>query len=154
MRTLALSSVALSFAIAFTPLASYAQAAVPVVAVADSGIAPLPLDIQSSNGVTYVNGGISDEELAELKSRAKDFNLHVMLSAPAGEYISDVSLRVVDAKGQELISISDAGPYFYAHLQPGSYTLETSQNGDAVPKKVKVNITAKGIVSQHFVYKQ
>ena len=119
----------------------------------NSAIPALALESQTSNNVTYINGGISDEELAQVKAQAGQFNLHVLLSAPQGAYISDVSLRLLDSKGAVLVSVDDAGPYFYAKLQPGHYTLQTMLKGDAAAKSTKVTI-GKGTVKQHIVYNQ
>ena len=92
--------------------------------------------------------------MAELKAKAAEFNLHVMLSDPKGEYISDVSLRLLDSKDAALVTVDDAGPYFYAHVQPGDYTLETTTKGESVIKKLKFTVPAKGIMKEHIVYNQ
>lgn len=125
-----------------------------IPAMGGDAIPALPLEVQSSNGVNYLNGGIGDEELQSLKSQAGQYNLHIMLSARNGEYISDVTFKIMDAKGATLVSINDAGPYIYAHLAPGHYTLESSAPGESVIKKFKIAITANGIVKEHITFGQ
>lgn len=136
-----------------TPVNSPAQMPVETIESEGSGAIPaLPLEMMTSNGITYVNGGIGDEEKAAIKSMDKDFNVHVLLTAPQGQYISDVMLRILDAKGeQRLVSVADAGPYFYAKMAPGTYTLETiSSRG--VPKRSLFTVTDKNTVRQHVTY--
>ncbi|MBY0407405.1 MAG: hypothetical protein K2Q01_06910, partial [Rickettsiales bacterium] len=77
----------------------------------------------------------------------------IMLSAPSGEYISEVKLRLLDANGAELLAVEDAGPYFYAHVPPAAYTLETTNPGEA-PKSEKITVPATGALSRHIVYNQ
>lgn len=121
--------------------------------VGGGAIPSLPLDVYTSNGINFINGGIGDEEMDQLKSKAHEFNLHVMLSASKGEYISDVTLRILDSKDAPLVAISDAGPYFYATMKAGSYTLETTAlNGEK--KRSKFTIPEKGVVKQHVVYNE
>ena len=121
--------------------------------VGNGAIPALPLEEQVSNGVSFINGGIGDEELAELKNKAGEFNLHVMLSAPKGEYISDVSLRILDSAGATLVSVDDAGPYFYAHMNAGHYTLETT-NANGEKKAIKLAVPEKGTLKEHVVFSE
>jgi hypothetical protein len=114
----------------------------------------LPLEVKTENGITYVNGGIGDEEMDQLKSRESSYNFRVSLSAAKGEYISDVVLNLLDAKGAPLVTVLDAGPYFYAQLKPGNYILETTSKSDGKARSVKFTISAKGTVIKHVVYAQ
>jgi len=115
-------------------------------------IPALPLVAQISGTVTYLNGGISDEELAQLKAQGDSYNLHLLLSAPTGAFISDVGLRVLNASGTPVLTVSDAGPYVYAQLPPGKYMLEATKSGSA--KSVKIAIPSKGSVKSHIVFNE
>jgi len=134
------------------PKASPAPQTVAADSVGSGAIPSLPLEVQTSNSISFINGGISDEEVAELKAKANEFNLHVLLSAKNGEYISDITLVVLDHKGTPVVSVEDAGPYFYAQLQPGAYSLETT-SATGEKKKAKLTI-GKGVVKQHVVYNE
>ncbi len=135
------------------PTAPVAAAPAAIDSIGSGAIPSLPLDVQVSNGISFINGGIGDEELAEVKAKAAEFNVHVMLSAKNGEFISDVSLRILDSKDAPLVAVSDAGPYFYAHMAAGTYTLETTAaNGEK--KIAKITVGAKGTVKQHIVYNE
>jgi len=134
-----------------------AEASAAPAAMIDSegggAIPALPLEAISQGGVTYITGGIGDEELAELKALEKNYNLHMLMTAPGGAFIGDVTVRVLDAQGKALLSVDDAGPYFYAKLAAGTYTLDlNSPSGGS--KTVKVKIPAKGSVRELVAFKE
>lgn len=121
-----------------------------------SGAIPaLPLEVmQTQGGIRYINGGVGDEELAQLKAQAPDYNLQVMLSAPKGEFISDVTLRILDKTGTPLLLVQDAGPYLYVKLPAGEYTLDTVTPEEPAVKTRKLRVPATGALKQHVVYNQ
>jgi len=123
-------------------------------------IPSLPLEVQTAGGITFITGGIGDEELAQIKASEHQYNVHILMSAPGGAFISDVGLRITDAAGKELLLTEGAGPYFYARLAPGKYTLELNAEGEVkkIPLKIGDNTNIKkaiefkeagGIVSPH-----
>ncbi|NBO18475.1 MAG: hypothetical protein EBV03_04465 [Proteobacteria bacterium] len=114
------------------PAPTAAQPAQPGWDSLGSGAIPaLPLEVfQTQGGIRYINGGVGDEEMAQLKAQGAEYNVQVMLSAPKGEFISDVTLRLLDAAGNPLIMVQDAGPYFYAKVPPGDYVLDTATPGE------------------------
>ena len=129
-------------------------ASVPITPFGSEGsgaIPALPLDIMTNGNVMYVTGGIGDEELEMLKSHDNEFNVHLLLSASSGEYISDVLVRVLNEQGQEVLSVPNAGPYLYVKLPPGKYTLEGTATQGGI-KSVKVNAPASGYAKAHIVY--
>lgn len=121
--------------------------------MSDSGAIPaLPLDVMTNGLVTYVTGGIGDEELDQLRTVGNNFNLHVLFSSINGEYISNVMVRLLNDKGMEVLSVMNAGPYLYARLEPGHYTVEATDS-QGVVKTAKVTVPAKGFARQHIAYK-
>lgn len=134
--------------------ANPAQATRPGSLIGSEGsgaIAAIPPETQAKGDVSYISGGVSDEELADLKARGEQFNVHIMVSAPSGHYISDVTLRVLDNKDVAFLTIDDAGPYVYINLPAGTYTLEATPKDGAMMKKVKIHV-GKGTVKQHFTF--
>src|SRR4051812_40084814 len=57
------------------------QPAAGVDSVGNGAIPALPLQVMTNGNITYINGGIGDEELEQLKAQGNAYNLHVMLSA-------------------------------------------------------------------------
>jgi len=118
-----------------------------------SGAIPaLPLPVQSAGGVTYLSGGVGDEELAELKSKEKEFNVHLMMTAPGGAFVSDVHLRIVDANGAAVLDISNAGPYVYAHVKPGNYKIDATVADGGANKQMAFTLRDNGDFKQQIEF--
>lgn len=116
-------------------------------------IPSLPLATMTSGTIAYITGGVGDEELAELKARKAEFNVHLLMNAVEGNYISDVVVSVHDGKGTEVFKASGAGPYLYFSLPPGKYTLDaTSQAGGH--QVARFTVPAKGSANLHLVFKE
>jgi hypothetical protein len=112
----------------------------------------LPLEAQTVGGISYITGGIGDEELAQIKASEHQYNVHLLMNAPGGAFIGDVGVRITDATGVELLSIEGAGPYFYARLAPGTYTLEL--NGEGEIKKIPVKIGTNTNIKKAIEFKE
>lgn len=134
-NNLFLTSLLVGASLLATP--AFAQdAAAPVVY--DSAIPALPVDVQTApNGIRYISGGVSDETREELKFKEREFNIKVLLTETSGAFISDASVNLIDASGNSLLQVANAGPYFYANVPAGTYTVEASQAG--VTKTAKLN---------------
>lgn len=114
-------------------------------------IPALPLEIKTSkSGIKYVSGGIGDEEMAQLKSIGQEYNLHLLVSAKTGEYITGADVRIAGADGKEILSVQGAGPYVFAKLPAGSYKIEAKWNG--VTQKANVKLPDKGSVRSHIAF--
>ncbi|MDE3059486.1 MAG: carboxypeptidase regulatory-like domain-containing protein [Pseudomonadota bacterium] len=117
-------------------------------------IPALPLEVQHQGDIAYINGGIGDEEEAQLKDTGKSYNLHLLISAVTGEYVSDTHVRVLDSKGNEVLSVDNAGPYLYAKLPPGRYTVEAANATSGTAKKATVSVSDKGIAREHLAFNE
>jgi hypothetical protein len=99
------------------------------------------LETQTINGVSFIVGGISDDERAELAAR-KDFSLLVKTAAKAGNYLSDVNVKISTSKGAPVFETSMNGPWLLVRLAQGTYTISASYNG--VNKVQKISIPKSG----------
>lgn len=102
----------------------------------------LPI-VQNENGISYLTGGVSDEELAYIKEQEKNFNVRILVrAAVSGEYLSELTVRFVDKQNVNVLTVEQAGPYIYANLPVGIYNVEiTTIKGNV--QKLKVKATAK-----------
>ena len=124
---------------AAAPVAQPMAAAPPADSDTDYGAIPaLPLEVMTAGGVKYVNGGISDEELDELKTIAGSYNLQARIVGAEGEYVSDVAIKLTDASGAAVLSVADVGPFLYVAVKPGNYKLEATHNGVVQTLKIKI----------------
>ncbi len=111
-------------------------AKMPMQGVTDSSDVLQPKKV---GDVTYITGGIGEEERNTLTQTKKDYNLQVMSADKTGHYVSDTQLVIRDKKGAEVLSVP-MGPLFYAKLPAGSYAVEASSAGQTQ----KENITIHG----------
>jgi len=125
-----LVSAALAVAIALAPAVTLA--------------APTP---QQQNGITYINGGVGEEEQAAMKAQRADYNLLLTFATKqSGAYRSDVQLDITDAKGASLVTAANAGPMFFAKLPAGTYRIRAAAEGKTFKRTIKVGNAPKEIV--------
>jgi opacity protein-like surface antigen len=126
----AITSAALVLAVCLSPAAAFAQAAVPTPG------APAP---HQQNGITYVNGGVGQEEQSAMRAQRSDYNLQLTFAtSQTGAYRSDVQLDIADAKGNNLVSKANTGPMFFAKLPPGTYRISAAAEGKTFKRTVRI----------------
>lgn len=96
------------------------------------------LSIQDFHGVKYVTGGVGQDERDYLKSVQQQFNLGLMFAASSGEFLSSVRIMVTDSRGNMVLDAVADGPYFYAALPSGSYTVTASVNQRSQQRRVNL----------------
>jgi hypothetical protein len=74
-----------------------------------------------SNSSSFYSGGVGITEREQMKAMTQDCNLKLVFDTHTGAYLSNVNVRVQDAKGQTLISTVSNGPWFSAKLPAGNY---------------------------------
>jgi len=85
---------------------------------------------QQQNGVTYLSGGIGEDEARAIE-QAKGYNLHMMFSVgPGNKFIPDVNVTVQNGSGQSVLTLEGAGPLVYVQLPPGKYKVLATRNGE------------------------
>lgn len=102
---------------------------------------------QQQNGITYLSGGIGEDE-ARAIGQAHGYNLHMTFAiGPENKYVPDVDVTVQSASGQTLLTLSDAGPLVYVQLPPGKYNVVATRNGEARRDTAEVgNCAARNLV--------
>ena len=101
-------------------------------ALAQPGPAPVP---QQSGSVEFLSGGVTETELAQIRSQASNYNLKVRTAAPSGAHIGSAEITIADALGGNLLLSTRArGPLFYARLPEGRYVV-TAKSGNQVQRK-------------------
>ena len=103
----------------------------------------------ASDGVCYISGGISGDEVSQFKSHAKEYLLEIVFVQKADaeengrieEYLAEVQLQIKDAKGNVVVDTITEGPFFLANLPPGKYQITADYEG--VIKNNMVSLSAK-----------
>jgi hypothetical protein len=116
------------------PIAAVGVLLFPVVLNAASlePIDPAGVQVQQQqqNGITYLSGGIGEDE-AKAIQQTKGYNLHVTFSTgPQDEYVPDVDLVIQKAAGQTVLTLSQTGPLVYVQLPAGKYTVVATHKGE------------------------
>jgi len=130
-----LAGAALVLAVCLSPAAVFAQAAGPTPSTPTPGaLAP-----HQQNGITYVNGGVGQEEQSAMRAQRSDYNLQLIFATnQTGAFRSDVQLDIADAKGNNLLSVANTGPMFFAKLPPGTYRISAAAEGKTFKRTVKI----------------
>src|SRR5262249_19504799 len=95
---------------------------------------------QTQGGVTFITGGVGIGQQQYMDSVQKDYNLHALfVQMGTGAFFADLEVQVVDSPSSKtIINASQAGPMFWAKLQPGSYAVTASHAGKPITKNVVV----------------
>lgn len=94
---------------------------------------------QTSNGVTFVTGGIGQGRIEAFRKAASDYNLRATFTAPGGAFMADVNVTLNDAQGNTLVTTITQGPFFYAQVPPGRYELTAAYGSQSFQRKLEVN---------------
>ena len=100
----------------------------------------------SGSGVAYVSGGVGDDSSDRMASMGREYNMKLMFTLNEGNYLSDVHVAVTDSRGGKVIDDVANGPFFFAKLPPGQYTVTATHEGKTQTRKMSVG---KGMQSAH-----
>jgi len=92
------------------------------------------LEVMNHNGISYVSGGVGDDEQSAIKEMATDYTLEVLMALKNGSYLTDVHVRIVDKQGNTLLETVSKGPFLLVNLQPGTYVIEADYQGSKQQK--------------------
>lgn len=94
---------------------------------------------QVQGEVSYVSGGIGEEERETLRGIAGDFNLKLTLaSQQEGSYVGGVKVNVRKIQGPVLLEAVSEGPWFYAKLPPGRYQVSATYQEKSQQKTISI----------------
>ena len=126
MKPTILSMAAMAAALFFTP---FVQAASPAAAQEMAG------------NVSYISGGVGEDEAAAMKSAAAGYPLElqfVQKATPRDEFLADVKVRITDRARNVVLDAVASGPFLLAKLPAGTYQIEADHVG--VVKRQTVDI--------------
>jgi hypothetical protein len=98
----------------------------------------------SQDDVDALAGGVGVNARARLSNEAtSEHNVKMVFSLNTGNYVADVNVKVVDNAGRTIVNGTAHGPWLYAKLPPGSYTVTASYRGESVTEKLSVGPTGQ-----------
>ena len=94
---------------------------------------------QTQGDVTYISGGIGDEWQQSMEALRSQYNLHLLFAQTGtGAYFAYVPVEITDASGRTVLDATSQGPFLYARLRPGQYTVTASYLGQAQSKAAQM----------------
>ena len=106
---------------------------------------------QTQGDVTYISGGIGDEWQQSMEERRAEYNLHLLFAQQGtGAYFAYVPVRITDASGQTVLNVTSLGPFLYARLKPGTYTVTASHLGEPITRTA--DVPASGGIDLNFYW--
>jgi hypothetical protein len=99
---------------------------------------------KEQNGISYINGGVGQDEQNAMRALKADYNLQLTFATKqTGAYRSDVQLDIADTKGGSVLSVANAGPMFFAKLPAGTYRISAAAEGKTFKRTLKLGNGAK-----------
>lgn len=87
----------------------------------------------------HISGGVGLEERETMLARRAEFNLHLTYAAASGEYVAEVETLVAEEHdGYVVLKLVSDGPFVYARLKPGRYTLAATFRGETQRRELVV----------------
>ncbi|NRR30659.1 carboxypeptidase regulatory-like domain-containing protein [Oxalobacteraceae bacterium] len=94
---------------------------------------------QSQYEITYLSGGVGDDERQAMQALRQDYNLLLTFATKgSGEYLVDVAVTIRDQSGMAVASFVSQGPLCQVRLAPGSYRVQATVHGKELSQKVLV----------------
>jgi hypothetical protein len=97
----------------------------------------------AQGAVSYISGGVSEDESQAMRAAAADYPLTLELAAPSGgpkdEYIAGAKVEILDRQGNPVLNTMTEGPFLLVRLPAGTYTVAVAWNGAAKSKTVEID---------------
>lgn len=98
----------------------------------------------TQDDVTYLCGGVGEEEVAYMKQEAKGYDLMLTFAARDGSYLADVDVDIKDAKGNSVLQTACDSPILLVDLpRSGTYRVRAETAGHELNRTVKVSAGEK-----------
>ena len=96
---------------------------------------------QTQGRVTYVSGGIGQEESQAFEASVAQYPLALEFAikhAPHAEYTANVHVVVTDTQGTRVLDTHSDGPFLLAKLPAGRYTVTAERHQKTLTRTVHV----------------
>lgn len=89
--------------------------------VSGAALAQAADPIRTQAGIRYACTGVDADSRED--PRWKQFAGKLVFAAGSGDYLSQVTVRVVDAAGKTVVEVADCGPWLLLDLPQGRYRI-------------------------------
>lgn len=121
-------SLALTGLVGASPISSAATSSLP--------------SVKMQGGVSYVTGGIGEDEAAGFKRAAATYPLELLFAQkaqPKDAYVADVKVVIRDRSGNPVLDTTTDGPFLLARLPAGKYQIEANYRGVQKHEAVEIH---------------
>ena len=104
---------------------------------------------QHSNGISYISGGVGEEETVAILAEAKQWPLLLELSQienGRGVWIFGANIKVMSGKKTVFDAQAD-GPYMLINLESGDYMIQGSYQGVVQSRSVNIKANSSQKIS-------
>lgn len=99
----------------------------------------------------WISGGIGLEERAAMAQGRDKFNLQLVFAHRAsGAYLAQVDVLIGDEKGAVLLRTRTEGPFLYAQIRPGSYSIAATFRGKTQTRRVQVGEGRPAVIAMYW----
>ena len=106
------------------------------LSTASLGVYAAIVEGQTTNGRTYVAGGVGLEESERLKQVADKYPLQLVVSSKSGAYLADTKVTIIGANSQKILDVDLDAPMLLVDLLPGSYKVFVAHGGTTQERNV------------------
>ena len=119
-----------------------------LILICSSAFAQPPKTLSTKSGMQYITGGIGEEDVALMRSHAKQFTLNLLLSEDtSGRWVTDANVNIYDEASNLVFRIVAAKPMLYVNLPAGTYTILANNAG----QKLRHKFTVEENVNQRII---
>lgn len=98
-----------------------------------------PFDVKSYNGISYVSGGIGFDERKALDTVGKTYSLKLVFAKMGGAFVAIVDVEIKDNAERTIFKATSRGPWLYADLPSGRYTVTAASKGARIEKEIIID---------------
>ena len=96
---------------------------------------------QTAGKISYICGGVAEDEQQALNAEARNYNLSLLFTqGPRGEYLADVDIQITQ-HGKEVASFRADGPRCLIKAPPASYNIIATYEGTTKRATVQTGST-------------
>ncbi|MFM0237375.1 carboxypeptidase regulatory-like domain-containing protein [Paraburkholderia phytofirmans] len=92
----------------------------------------------SKNGVSYITGGVGEDEVQAFRAAASGYNLRMTFASKTGNYLSDIDVMITSGAGRPVLSVRTEGPFLFVRLPAGHYQIGAQTRHVTETRKIQV----------------
>ena len=94
---------------------------------------------ETVGSIPLMHGGIGVDAREAMQQAQAQYNLRLQFATQgSGEYLAEVRIKIIGAQGTGIVETLASGPWLYAKLPPGSYTITAASEGRTLTHPVTI----------------